>query len=306
MLKRLVLLLAAVLPFSYPSSVFSADQAVYAKAAVSVVRVAAAITGRGSSLASGVALPGGRVVTNCHVTQGAQSLTVIDANNRLAVEGQGADFAADLCVLATGVLSAPPAQVGSSHSLKVGDQVVAVGFGGGLAKSLSPGEVTALFPYRGGYVIRTSAAFRPGASGGGLFDRDGRLVGILTFFRRGIDGYSFFAIPAEWIDKLPGAATADTGTVPFWMRKHEDQPHFLQVATFESDQDWRNMVSAARAWVAEEPTAVPALEALARARSHSDEPTESAVAIHSPSDAMSAVEPSDAKQASRPARATIH
>ncbi len=276
MLERLIIFFAAILPLAHAGPVCSADHAAYAKAAASVIRVSATLPGRGSSLGSGVTLADGRVVTNCHVTGGAKSLTVIDANNRVPAEANDSDFSADLCVLATGTLSAPPAQLGSSRSLKVGDEVVAIGYGGGLGKSLSPGYITALFPYRGGYVIRTSAAFRPGASGGGLFDHDGRLVGIITFFRRGADGYAFFAIPAEWIGSLPhSAATANPLTAPFWMRKHDDQPRFLQVATFESDRNWQSMAGAARAWVREEPATVQAWEALARALRESGEPMDS-------------------------------
>ena len=78
---------------------------------------------------------------------------------------------------------------------------------------------------------------------------DGRLVGIITFYRRGADDYSFFAIPAERIETLPfSAVTARAEIVPFWMRKHGDQPQFLQVVTFEADKDWKSMVRAARAW----------------------------------------------------------
>lgn len=266
MLERLAISIAAILPLIYSCPVSSADQAAYSRAAASVIRVSANMPGRGSSLGSGVALPDGRLVTNCHVTRGARTVTVADSINRTVVEPYESDFSADLCVFSAGNLSVRAVQLGSSSSLKLGDEVLAVGFSGGLGKSLSSGTITGLFPYRGGYVMRTSAAFRPGASGGGLFDRDGRLVGIITFFRRGADGYSFFAIPAEWIGSLPqSAASADANSIAFWMRKHDDQPRFLQVATFEADRNWQGMVSAARAWVSEEPNAIQAREALALA-----------------------------------------
>ena len=72
--------------------------------------------------------------------------------------------------------------------------------------------MTALYPYRNGRVIQTTAAFRQGASGGGLFDRHGNLVGITTFFKRNGAESSFFAIPVEWVDSL--TATADSQPDP--------------------------------------------------------------------------------------------
>jgi hypothetical protein len=280
MLARIVIFFAAISPLTNSGPAFCSDQEAYARAAASVVRVTAAVPGRGSSIGSGVALPDGRVVTNCHVTRGAQSLAVTDATELLLAEPNDSDFAADLCVLTTGILTARPAQLGSSSSLSVGDEVAAIGFSGGAGKSLSRGYITALFPYRGGYVIRTSAAFSPGASGGGLFDRDGRLVGIITFFRRGADEYSFFAIPAEWIGTLPySAASANPDTIPFWMRKNDDQPRFLQVAAFEADRNWQGVARAARAWVKDEPGEVQAWETLVHALRKTGEPMDITVAL---------------------------
>ncbi len=284
MLGRFSIFLAALLPLTNCDRAFSGDQDGYAKAAASVVRINAAVAGRGSSHGSGVVLPAGRVVTNCHVTRGAQSTAVIDGPQLLLAEPNDSDVAADLCVLATGSLTALPAQLGSSRSLRVGDEVVAIGFSGGVRKSLSRGLITALLPYPVAYVVLTSAAFSPGASGGGLFDRNARLVGIITFFRRGADGVSFFAIPADWIGTLPySTASADPDTIPFWMRKHDDQPPFLKVATFEADRDWQGMARAARAWVKDEPGAVLAWEALVDALRKKGEPVESAV---SPTEAL--------------------
>jgi hypothetical protein len=101
-----------------------------------------------------------------------------------------------------------------------------------------------------------------------LFDRDGNLVGITTFYRRGETGFSFFAIPVEWIDQLPLAAVeVQPPASPFWMRAHAEQPHFLQVATLEADGKWVEMAEAARLWTQEEPAQAQSWEALGRALS---------------------------------------
>ncbi len=263
MLARTVTFCLIVFSLALSGPALGGDMAAAIKAAASVIRVNAIIPGKGSFAGSGVVLPDGRVVTNCHVIRGAKSLVLTDAMTQFLAEPDESNFAADLCILSTATLHAPSATLGRSSDLKAGDEVVAVGFGGGVHKRISRGHITALLPYRGGYVIRTTTPFRSGASGGGLFDRDGRLVGIITFYRRGADAYSFFAIPAEWIETLPfSAVTARADIAPFWMRAHADQPKFLQVVTFEADKDWKSMVRAARAWVKDDPAAAEACTTL--------------------------------------------
>lgn len=279
MLQRSILAVAVLSPL-FTHVAVAADYDAARRAAVSVVRVVASTPASRGSFGSGVVIPGGRVATNCHVTRNASSLSVVENGMRVDVLEEVGDPAADICVLSVARLNTPAAGLGGSRKLQVGDEVTAVGFGGGLAKSLSPGKVTALFPYRDGYVIRTTAAFRPGASGGALFDREGSLVGLITFFRRGADGFAFFAVPVEWIDHLQMSRTDVRPAVdPFWMLAQTEQPHFLQVATFESDHKWREMAAAARDWVEDEPDAAQAWEALGRALISQGERAEGAAAL---------------------------
>jgi serine protease Do len=243
------------------------DYAAYGKIAASVVRVVARIPNSNStSFGSGVVLPDGRVVTNCHVIPGAGKVVVMEGAVGTEAERGPSDLAADLCVLHPVTLTAPPAQTPAAHTLEVGDEVAAIGFGGGGGRSISSGRVTALYPYRNGRVIQTTAAFRQGASGGGLFDRHGNLVGITTFFKRNGAESAFFAIPVEWVDALSSSTTGiQSNPNPFWMRAQSDQPLFLQVATYEADGKWTEMEAAARLWTQEEPEQVQSWEALSRA-----------------------------------------
>ena len=275
MFARTIAFCSVVFFLTNSAPAFCGDMAAAIKAAGGVIRVSAIIPDKGSFAGSGVVLPDGRVVTNCHVIRGAKSLVLTDAMSQFMAEPDDSNFSADLCILSTDTVNAPPAKLGRSSDLKAGDEVVAIGFGGGVHKRISLGRVTALLPYRGGYVIRTTAAFRSGASGGGLFDRHGRLVGIITFYRRGADGYSFFAIPVEWIDTLPfSARTARADIVPFWMREHADQPRFLQIVTYEADKDWTSMVSAARAWIKDDPAAAEACSILVDGMRQTDGPVD--------------------------------
>lgn len=249
------------------SPAVAVDYAAYGKVAASVVRVVARIPNSNStSIGSGVVLPDGRVVTNCHVIPGSGRVLVMDGALGTEVERGPGDLAADLCVLHPVALTAAPAQTAAAHTLEVGDDVVAIGFGGGGGRSISSGRVTALYPYRNGQVIQTTAAFRQGASGGGLFDRHGNLVGITTFFKRNGAESAFFAIPVEWVDALKSSTTGmQSNPNPFWMRAQGDQPLFLQVATYEADGKWTQMEAAARLWTQEAPGQAQSWEALSRA-----------------------------------------
>ena len=249
---------------SFPA--VAVDYAAYGKVAASVVRVVAKVPNSNStSFGSGVVLPDGRVVTNCHVIPGTGRVVVMEGALGTEVERGPADPVADLCVLHSIALTAPRAQTAAALTLEVGDEVVAIGFGGGAGRNISSGRVTALYPYRNGRVIQTTAAFRQGASGGGLFDRQGNLVGITTFFRRNGAESAFFAIPVEWVDGLTAIADTPPDPNPFWMRVQGDQPLFLQVASYEADGKWTEMEAAARLWTREEPDQAQSWEALSRA-----------------------------------------
>ena len=258
-------LLVVISLVSLPASAL--DLAAYGKAAASVVRVMVKIpeTNR-TSFGSGVVLPDGRIATNCHVIPGNGNVMILEGASGIEGERGPGDPGEDLCVLNPFGLNAPRAQTALAQNLKVGDEVVAIGFGGGFGRSMSSGRVTALYPYHNGRVIETSAAFRPGASGGGLFDRDGNLVGITTFFRRKGAQSVYFAIPVEWVKNLTASSvTIELNASPFWMRPQNDQPRFLQVASYEADGNWTKMEAAARLWVQEEPDQTQPLEALERA-----------------------------------------
>jgi serine protease Do len=144
--------------------------------------------------------------------------------------------------------------------LSVGDEVVAVGFSSGFRLRASVGRVKALYNYDGARVIRVSAAFTTGASGGGLFDRQGRLVGILSFKSTAGDDYHY-AMPVEWLSQTNGIESDRA----FWEREEQLQPFFLRGAWLEGTQDWAGLVNLAEQWTRAEPADVEAWISLARA-----------------------------------------
>ena len=116
----------------------------------------------------------------------------------------------DLCVLFVDELSIPPAAkpvpLGVARNVSIGEEVYAIGAPRGLELSLSRGIISQLRGEggkRAAPILQTDAAISPGSSGGGLFDQDGKLIGITTFkaLGTGTEGLSF-AIPVEWVVEL--------------------------------------------------------------------------------------------------------
>ncbi|MEN3792792.1 Do family serine endopeptidase [Fulvimarina sp. MAC3] len=142
---------------------------------------------RVQSLGSGFVIdPSGIVVTNNHVIQDADEITVNFADgSQLDAELVGRDTKTDLAVLKV-KSDEPLASVafGDSETIKIGDWVMAIGNPFGLGGSVSLGIVSArgrninAGPYDN--FIQTDAAINRGNSGGPLFDMDGNVVGINT------------------------------------------------------------------------------------------------------------------------------
>lgn len=209
----------------------------------------------------------GKLVTNCHVTRSARRIEVLTASARMPVEQYAADPTHDICLLSAPGLDAPEKQSSAASTLRVGQTVYAIGYPGGSAQHVSRGEVLALHDYERSKVVRTDAAFEPGESGGGLFDRDGRLVGVLAF--KAAQGGAFhFALPIEWLSEVSQGATANSAERAFWERPRQQQPAFLRAAALESARDWSGLLEFGRRWAAQESTNPDAWMARAKGAHH--------------------------------------
>jgi S1-C subfamily serine protease len=137
---------------------------------------------------------GGVIVTNYHVVERAFEIEVVTGDGeRLQARAIGGDSAADLAVLKVDADRLPTVPLGDSDQLRLGQDVVALGFALGLegGPSVTTGIVSGLGRTidAGGEgvetrtyedVIQTDAAINPGNSGGPLVDLRGRVVGINT------------------------------------------------------------------------------------------------------------------------------
>ena len=152
-----------------------------------------------------------QVATNCHVVdESSNDIRVYKGENRRAVrdtphsaEIVSGDRDKDVCILSVPGLWAIPAKIRPVAELEIGEAVYAVGTPKGFDFSISDGIVSQLRKEAGenAPLIQTNAAISPGSSGGGLFDSQGRLVGLTTWKIREGENLNF-AIPVDWALEL--------------------------------------------------------------------------------------------------------
>lgn len=147
---------------------------------------------------SGVVLPTKKIATNCHVIENS-SYIMAERNKKLSiVKYDSGDLSKDICLLETSKsFTAKGVELGKTTNLKVGQYVYAIGAPAGLELSISDGIISQL---RGKNppLIQTTASISPGSSGGGLFDTNGKLIGLTTLQRKNAQNLNF-AIPVEYI-----------------------------------------------------------------------------------------------------------
>jgi len=113
------------------------------------------------------------------------------------------------------------------------------------------GKIKGLYKLEDSQVIRTSAAFRMGASGGALFDGDGNLIGINTFKSPGRNG-NYYSLPVAWVKALltaPEVSVTAQKEMPFWDAPEEKRPFFMQVVNFQIIKHWDELATISKTWI---------------------------------------------------------
>ena len=164
---------------------------------------------------SGVIIsPDGYIVTNNHVVNGADELTVtLNDNREFSARIIGTDPNTDLALIKVNGKNLPTLPIGDSDNLKVGEWVLAVGNPYNLSSTVTAGIVSAKARSMGGEgtngpqissFIQTDAAINPGNSGGALVNVKGELVGINAMLYSQTGSYSGygFAIPTTIMNKV--------------------------------------------------------------------------------------------------------
>ncbi|MDD7273131.1 MAG: trypsin-like peptidase domain-containing protein [Prevotella sp.] len=151
----------------------------------------------------------GYIVTNNHVVEGADELTVtLNDNREFSARIVGTDKNTDLALIKVNAKDLPYLAVGSSDNLKVGEWVIAVGNPYNLTNTVTAGIVSAKSRGLTGNgiesFIQTDAAINQGNSGGALVNTRGELVGINAMLYSQTGAYSGygFAIPTAIMTKV--------------------------------------------------------------------------------------------------------
>jgi S1-C subfamily serine protease len=146
----------------------------------------------------------GQVLTNAHVVDGAASLNIgLDNGDRYPARITGFDPVLDIAIVRFEPrVPLPTARLGDSSTLKVGEEVVAIGNPVGLDHTMTRGIVSALNRVLSGVseepMIQTDAPINYGNSGGPLVDRCGNVIGINTFISGDAQSIGF-AVPVNAI-----------------------------------------------------------------------------------------------------------
>ena len=187
-------------------------KAVAAKALPSVVSVYVT-SEAGAGLGSGAVLDtDGNIITNYHVVEGAQAISVTIGGKSYDATLVGTDASSDLAVVHAELDGdeVTPIEIGDSDELVVGDWVMTIGSPFGLDQSVSAGIVSSLSRNQlmqsttGNTLytnlIQTDASINPGNSGGPLVNAEGKLVGIATLFSSDTESFAGigFAIPGNY------------------------------------------------------------------------------------------------------------
>jgi hypothetical protein len=246
------LLVGLMLSFAAHATV---DRAAFIGLSSKVLKIEVERQQGGFSIGSGVLVAPKRLLTNCHVTREAASIYTYQHGARLRAVAQVSDVRRDLCLLTVPGVDSEFVELGTSARLVEGQQVSAIGYTGGIGIQNSPGEVVVLHPFDGSKVIQSTNWFSSGASGGGLFDDDIRLVGVMTFRLRGGEAH-YFSAPVEWVKALLARQDEATeiGPLPatdlaYWQQPLARQPSFLQAAVLERDHNWTALEALTARWL---------------------------------------------------------
>ncbi len=247
----------SIVLMSFLPSAFALDQTKLLHSLQAVVMVRGYNADGGLAYGSGVVVAENKVMTNCHIFRSTKQPWISRGEDSYAVVSVQADRAHDLCLLTAFNLPFKPAILGNGMVLKRGQEVLAIGHSNGVPNPLtSAGVIKSIYDFEGGKVIRSSAKFMMGASGSGIFDVNGNLLGINTFKTPGRPAY-FYSLPIEWLtdlQKLPVETVFPIVGRAFWEEEDINKPFFMQIAIPELNKDWVKLAEVAQRWIAQSPS----------------------------------------------------
>jgi hypothetical protein len=256
LITSVVTISAMLVTLTTMQSAYAIDQQKVLAALHTVVMVRGYSDKGGLSYGSGVVVGINKVITNCHIFRTTKQPWVSRGEDTYTIVSVQADRWHDLCLLTTQDLPFKPAPIAKSQDLKRGQEVLSIGHSNGvLAPLTSAGVIKSAYHFENGHIIRSNAPFRMGASGSGIFDTEGNLLGINTFKTPGKPAY-FYSLPIEWLanlEKLPVETVFPIIGKAFWEEEDDKKPFFMQIAIPEINQDWPKLAQVAQKWIDADP-----------------------------------------------------
>ena len=242
----LILILISQYSHSYPA------QAELFGLSESMVQVFVTFKGGVTGSGSGIVIKKNHVATNCHIFADSDGVNVVKFFQTYTPIAVYADWEKDLCILKFDNLPLPPVNLRASKDLSYEEKVFSLTFPNDNPMPLpSYGKIKALYPFQKSNIIRSSAGFTVGSSGGALFDLDYNLVGITTFKSPGRRENYYYCLPADWIKELiktKERTDLKSNAAPFWSLPENEKPFFMRVVLPMQNEDWPLMLKIAKLW----------------------------------------------------------
>ena len=218
----------------------------------SMVQVFVTFKGGVTGSGSGIVIKKNHVATNCHIFADSDGVNVVKFFQTYTPIAVYADWEKDLCILKFDNLPLPPVNLRASKDLSYEEKVFSLTFPNDNPMPLpSYGKIKALYPFQKSNIIRSSAGFTVGSSGGALFDLDFNLVGITTFKSPGRrEGY-YYCLPTDWIKDLletKEQINLKSNAAPFWSLPEDQKPFFMRVVLPMQNENWPLMLKISKSW----------------------------------------------------------
>lgn len=227
----------------------------------SIVMVTTDLPDGSNGRGSGVVVSPEYVATNCHVIANSNGANIAKFRDGYQPIGLKANWRRDVCLLKFDRLPFKPIPMRDSKTLQYEEEVFSLSFPAAApVPQPSYGAIKGIYPYDGSRIVRSSASFAMGSSGGALFDQQFNLIGLTTFKSPGHQAF-YYSLPVEWIKELmdaPEITSLKTSEVPFWALPLEQRPYFMQVVIPYQNADWTALKAIADQWSKKEPASADA------------------------------------------------
>ena len=261
----------------FTNKVHAYDRVKLLKSFFSIVMIKGYTSDGSMAYGSGVVVGSNKIVTNCHIFRKTPEPYISRGEDTYRITQVQADRYYDMCLVATENTPFQAAEIGSATTMNKGEEIIGMGHSSGNPSPVNAnGVLKSVYPFNNSHIIRSTARFTMGASGSGLFDGQGRLIGINTFKSPGRNAY-FYALPIEWlanVEKQPVETKFPIEGKTFWEEDDDKKPFFMQMATPELNEDWSKLAEVAKKWTAAEPQNSEAWYELGNAQDHLNNKTE--------------------------------